>query len=169
MVKLLFPAVLGLSVVVLLAKAVPFSGLERHGLQSRSVTLADCLGNKNVPVRFISSPDFAQRAKPYNLRLPYTPVVIVVPTTPRHVSDAVICAAGSGVKVQAKSGGHSYASFSSGGKNGSMVVDLQPLQDISLDNGTGIVKVGGGVRIGNLALGIFEQGRRGLPHGTCPG
>lgn len=85
------------------------------------------------------------------------------------MSDAVRCAANSGVKVQAKSGGHSYASYSLGGKNGSMMIDLEPLQEISLDNGTGIAKVGGGVRLGNMALGIFEQGKRGLPHGTCPG
>ena len=34
---------------------------------------------------------------------------------------------------------------------------------------TGIATVGGGVRLGNLALGIYEQGQRALPHGTCPG
>lgn len=167
MVNLFLPAVLGLSVIVLLARAVPSS--DHHRLQTRAVTLADCLGNKNVPVRFASSPDFDELAEPYNLRLPYTPAAIVLPTTPQHVSDAVLCAAESGVKVQAKSGGHSYASFSSGGKNGSLIVNLEPLQEISLDNETGVAKVGGGVRLGNMALGIFEQGRRGLPHGTCPG
>ncbi|KAI9789690.1 MAG: hypothetical protein M1816_005865 [Peltula sp. TS41687] len=169
MVNSLFPAVLGLSVIVLLARAVPFSGLDSHGLHSRAVTLADCLGNKKVPVRFTSSPDFADRAEPFNLRLSYTPAVIVLPTTPQHVSDAVRCASDAGVKVQARGGGHSYASFSSGGQNGHMVINLEPLQEITLDTRTGIAKVGGGVRLGNMALGIFNQGKRGLPHGTCPG
>ncbi|KAL9120551.1 MAG: hypothetical protein Q9187_002897 [Circinaria calcarea] len=131
-------------------------------------TLAYCLSSKNVPVSNASSPDFAQRSEPYNLRLAYVPVVIVLPTTPQHVSDAVVCAAASGVKVQAKSGGHSYASFSSGGQNGAMIIDLESFQDISVDK-NGVATVGAGVRLGNLALGIYNQARRALPHGTCPG
>ena len=134
-----------------------------------STTLTDCLNNKNVPISLISSPNFAQLAQPYNLRLPYTPAVIVLPTTPQHISDAVVCASEYGVKVQAKSGGHSYASFSSGGKDGSMVIDLEPLQNIVVDATTGIAVVGGGVRLGNLALGIYNQAQRALPHGICPG
>lgn len=33
----------------------------------------------------------------------------------------------------------------------------------------GIATVGAGVRLGNLALGVFAQGERALPHGVCPG
>ena len=62
--------------------------------------LADCLSSKNVPVSNASSANFAQLSEPYNLRLAYVPVVIVLPTTPQHASDAVVCAATSGVKVQ---------------------------------------------------------------------
>ena len=118
----------------------------------------------------ISSPDFAQRAKPYNLRLAYTPAVIVVPTTVKHVQDAVVCASQNGVKVQAKSGGHSYASYAFGGQNGAMTIDLESFQEITLD-AKFIAKVGGGVRLGNLALGIYNKNnaKRALPHGTCPG
>lgn len=135
-----------------------------------SSTLSDCLGSKNVPVRFISSPDFPALAKPYNLRLPYTPAVIVLPTTVKHVSDAVVCASQNGVKVQAKSGGHSYASYAYTGQNGGMTIDLQNFQEVSLD-GNNIAKVGGGVRLGNMALGIYNNNnaKRALPHGTCPG
>jgi FAD/FMN-containing dehydrogenase len=49
------------------------------------------------------------------------------------VSDAVTCAAAAGLKVQAKSGGHSYASFSTGGKDGSLIVNLQNFNSISVD------------------------------------
>ena len=123
-----------------------------------------------MPIRLISSPDFSTLVQPFNLRLPYTPVVVVLPTTTQHVSDAVLCAGKNGVKVQAKSGGHSYASFSSGGQSGSMIIDLRNFQDISLD-ANGIAKVGAGVRLGNLALGIYNKNdaKRALPHGTCPG
>jgi len=82
--------------------------------------LADCLGKKGVPVRFMNDYGYEELAEPFNLRLQYKPLVIVLPNTNRHVQDAVICAGKFGVKVQAKSGGHSYASYSSGGKDGSM-------------------------------------------------
>ena len=85
-------------------------------------TLQDCLAAGDVPVSFASSSDFNQRKQPYNLRLAYNPAVIVLPTTTDHVSKAVICAEQSNVKVQVKSGGHSYARFSSGGQDGSMVL-----------------------------------------------
>lgn len=32
-----------------------------------------------------------------------------------------------------------------------------------------IAKIGAGQRLGNVALGIHEQGGRALPHGTCAG
>ncbi|KAL8893637.1 MAG: hypothetical protein Q9192_005075, partial [Flavoplaca navasiana] len=96
------------------------------------------------------------------------PAVVVLPTTKRHVSSAVLCAAKSKVKVQAKSGGHSYASYSSGGQNGSMVISLESFQKIAVE-GKGIARVGGGARLGNIATGIYNQSKRALPHGVCPG
>lgn len=138
------------------------------GAYTKRAPLADCLGKKNVPIRLISSPDFPERAEPYNLRFSYTPAVIVLPTTTEHVSDAVTCASKNNVKVQAKSGGHSYAAYSLGGRNGSMVIDLENFQEISVDANF-VAKVGGGVRLGNLALGIYNKAQRALPHGTCPG
>lgn len=49
-----------------------------------------------------------------------------------------------------------------------MVVDLENFQRIQVLKG-GVAQVGGGVRLGNLALGIYNQSDRALPHGTCPG
>ncbi|MCJ1322696.1 hypothetical protein MMC15_008045 [Xylographa vitiligo] len=49
-----------------------------------------------------------------------------------------------------------------------MVIDLENFQDISVDE-NGVATVGAGVRLGNLALGIYDQSQRALPHGTCPG
>ncbi|KAI4140180.1 MAG: hypothetical protein L6R39_005907, partial [Caloplaca ligustica] len=49
-----------------------------------------------------------------------------------------------------------------------MVIDLQNFQTITLDSNN-IAKVGGGVRLGNLAQAIYNQAQRALPHGTCPG
>ena len=133
-----------------------------------STSLQDCLGAKDVPVSFTNSAGFSALAQPYNLRLAYTPAAIVLPTTTQHIIDAVLCAGNSNVKVQAKGGGHSYASFSSGGQNGAMVIDLESFQQITVGAG-GVAQIGGGVRLGDMALGIFNQSQRALPHGTCPG
>ena len=146
----------------------PTSTTTRPTTTPTGQTLADCLGSKNVPVYFLNTPQYSAAAKPYNVHLAYKPAVVVVPSTTQHVSDAVVCAGKSKVKVQPKGGGHSYASYSTGGKDGSMVIDLQNFQDVTVDN-SNVAKVGGGARLGNMAQAIFDQKQRALPHGTCPG
>ncbi|KAL8813521.1 MAG: hypothetical protein Q9200_000195 [Gallowayella weberi] len=49
-----------------------------------------------------------------------------------------------------------------------MVVSLEAFQTITVDS-TGVAQVGGGVRLGNLATDIYNQSKRALPHGVCPG
>ncbi|KAI9648142.1 hypothetical protein NHQ30_002774 [Ciborinia camelliae] len=138
-------------------------------IESRASSIQDCLTQHSVPYQDSSSSSWNTTISPYNLRLPHTPAVFTLPTTEQHVVDAVTCAAAAGLKVQAKSGGHSYASYSIGGKDGSVVVSLENFNSISVDNQTNIATVGGGVRLGNLALGLYNQGNRAVPHGTCPG
>ncbi|KAF2652414.1 Glucooligosaccharide oxidase [Lophiostoma macrostomum CBS 122681] len=139
------------------------------GIKREQVLVSNCLSNKNVPTQWKNSSEYNTLAEPFNTRLVYEPYAIVLPETNQHVQDAVACAAECGIKVQAKSGGHSYASFSSGGKDGSLMIFLQAFNNVTLNQETGIVSVGGGVRLGNLANGIYDQGKRALPHGTCPG
>jgi len=114
-----------------------------------------------------SDAGYSDLIEPYNLRLPHTPAVVVIPTTNQHIQDAVVCAKQSGLKVQAKSGGHSYANFASGGKDGSMMISLLSFTSINVDS-AGVAKVGGGVRLGNMADALASQGKA-LSHGTCPG
>jgi FAD/FMN-containing dehydrogenase len=121
-------AVLAL-IASVLAVTSPHNG--RSGDKNQS--LQACLASKNVPTSLNFSSDWTSLTDPYNLRLKYTPTAVTLPTTPQHVSDSVICAVAAGVKVQARSGGHSYGSFSLGGKNGSLVVDLQRFNTVSLD------------------------------------
>ncbi|KAI1170275.1 Glucooligosaccharide oxidase [Nemania sp. FL0916] len=111
-------------------------------------------------------PDWELYSSTYNTRIPVKPLGVILPATAEEVVQAVRCVAGDGYKLQARSGGHSYASHSNG-SGSAVVIDLRKLQDISLD-ADGIVRVGGGVRLGKLATAIFEQGKRALAHGTCP-
>ena len=111
------------------------SGVLCYSASHQQETLQDCLLAKAVPTSLNSSSNWGALTSAYNLRLPYTPIAVTLPATPQHVSDSVTCAATAGVKVQARSGGHSYGSYSLGGKNGSLVVDLQKFNSISLDKG----------------------------------
>ena len=120
-----------------------------------STILQDCLGVKSVPVSFANSAGFSALAQPHSLRLAYTPAVIVLHTMTQHIIDAVLCAGKNKVKVQTKSGGHSYASLSSAGQNGAMVIDLESFQQIAV-GASGVAQIGGGVRLGDMALGIFN-------------
>lgn len=92
--------------------------------------LSQCLDVKDVPYKTSSNPEYGALSQPYNLRLPYKPAVIVLPTTNQHVQDAVSCGSQTGLKIQAKSGGHSYASYSSGGQDGAMGMSLNRVNNV---------------------------------------
>jgi hypothetical protein len=123
-----------------------------------------CLDSRVVPHKRPSHAKYADLVEPFNSRLPYKPAVVVLPTTNQHVQDAVLCAAQTDLKVQARCGGHGYASYSSGGQDGHMILNLRHLQTIQLNKSSGVATVGGGVRLGNLASGLWEQGKAVLSH-----
>ncbi|TGO33430.1 hypothetical protein BHYA_0247g00200 [Botrytis hyacinthi] len=143
----------------------PPSDPESHA----SHTLQECLQARSVPYSNATSPNWANLTTPFNLRLQYTPTAVTLPKTQEQVGNSVVCAARAGLKVQPRGGGHSYASFSIGGQNGSVVVDMSGFDEILVDQETYIAKIGAGQRLGNVALGIHAQGGRALPHGTCAG
>jgi len=59
---------------------------------------------------------------------------------------------------------HSYIANSL--TNGSLVVDLSRLQNITVNIDTGIATIETGNRVGDIALALNDYGR-GLPHGRC--
>ncbi|KAH6668898.1 glucooligosaccharide oxidase-like protein [Halenospora varia] len=140
-----------------------------HGKDWARADIVTCIKGKGVPYSIKGSTDFAALIKPANLRLAYTPAVVTIPTTPDQVTASVQCAAAANLKVQAKGGGHSYASYSLGGKDGSMVIDMQKFGTITVDQSTFVAKIGAGQRLGNIATALYSQGKRALPHGTCAG
>ncbi len=139
-----------------------------HGSPSLNMdpSIPNLLGLQGVEIKAPLDPDWEFYSSTYNRRVPVTPRIVILPATVEQAAQAIRWAAACGLKVQARSGGHSYASHSNGGVDGSVVVDLRKLQDINI-SGDGIVRVGGGVRLGNLACAIWRDGRA-LAHGTCP-
>lgn len=146
--------------------AFPSQGLANA---TKSDDLITCLHAKSVPFETEVNGDFGALSRAYNLAFHYVPDAIALPSTVSHVRDAVVCADRANVKVQARCGGHSYAAFGLGGTSGSLVVDMGNFHGIDYDENTGIAKVGGGVRLGNLATALYNNWNRAMPHGTCPG
>ncbi|KUJ21674.1 glucooligosaccharide oxidase-like protein [Mollisia scopiformis] len=136
---------------------------------AQATSVLDCLDANKVPYVTSSSTDWTAYQIPFNLRLPFEPAVITVPENEAQVSASITCAAAASLKVQAKGGGHSYASFSSGGQNGSLIIEMENFAEITVDPTTFIVKIGAGQRLGNIATEIYAQGKRAMPHGTCAG
>ncbi|KZT57880.1 Glucooligosaccharide oxidase [Calocera cornea HHB12733] len=123
----------------------------------------------DLPYRVVlpDTPDYALASRAYNRRLKIAPAAIVYPATPAEVSAAVLCAANCGTPVVARSGGHSYAGYSLGGQDGSLVVDLSGLNGAVFEKEGEIMHVQTGNRLGDVASALKSVGRA-LPHGTCP-
>ncbi|KAF0645394.1 hypothetical protein FPSE5266_09917 [Fusarium pseudograminearum] len=127
-----------------------------------------CLAQKKVPYIPRDSAQWVKEVKPYNLRLAYAPAAIALPTTVKHISDAVKCGDQNKVRVSAKSGGHSYGSFGYGGENGHLVIVVDAMDTVTLNKDMSCT-VQAGARLGHVATDLFQFGKRAIPHGSCPG
>ncbi|KAI0381102.1 putative glucooligosaccharide oxidase [Hypomontagnella monticulosa] len=125
-----------------------------------------------VPVIDATHHNWHRYSATYNVRLPVTPAAVVIPTTLSEIARVVTLAKQHGLKVQARSGGHSYASYSNGGVDGTVVIDLRRFQVVRHGIATPIIAIGSGLRLGNLAKRIYDTNggpKYALPHGTCAG
>ncbi|KAI1312072.1 hypothetical protein F5Y03DRAFT_341279 [Xylaria venustula] len=142
--------------------------------QSPSSPLAACLntvcnGRSNC-VAYPSDPLYQLSwVNRYNLDLPVTPIAVTRPQTAQDVSGFVKCAATNNIKVQAKSGGHSYANYGLGGEDGALAIDLLNLQNFSIDSTTWKATIGGGTKLAAVTQKLHDNGKRAISHGTCPG
>ncbi|KAM0250270.1 hypothetical protein ACHAP5_002329 [Fusarium lateritium] len=139
-----------------------------YAAATNTAALNACLAGKAVPNVQRNSAQWTQEARPYNLRLPYNPAAIVIPTTVDHVQDAVKCGNQHGVRVSAKGGGHSYGSFGYGGEDGHLVIIMDAMDRVTLNKDMSC-NIQAGARLGHVASELFKFNRRALPHGTCPG
>ncbi|KAK0712013.1 hypothetical protein B0H67DRAFT_602594 [Lasiosphaeris hirsuta] len=110
-----------------------------------------------------------QWVKPYNLDILVTPAVVVRPQTAADVSGIIKCATANNVKVQAKSGGHSYANYGVGGEDGAVAIDMVNFQQFSMDKLTWQATIGAGTRLGEVTKKLHDAGGRAIAHGVCPG
>ncbi|GAC94404.1 hypothetical protein PHSY_001975 [Pseudozyma hubeiensis SY62] len=155
-----------------LSSAFPIYTFSPPNLSTRdsSSSLQQCLSSTGGELSYSSSSNYTTLSSSYNPLFDYKPYVVAVPSSAAEVSSIVRCVAAENgsQKLTPKSGGHSYTAYSLGGADGSVVVDLSQLNEVTVDSGSKTVSVGAGVRLGKLAQSIFDQGGFALPHGTCP-
>lgn len=124
------------------------------------------LGNNDDLYAFPDEPFYSwKHVKRYNIDIPTTPFCVTYPKTAKQVSDLVKIATDAGLKVQGKSGGHSYCNFSS--PDGGMVIDLKNFQKFEMDAKSKCT-VGAGTLLGDLTKRMYENGKRAMAHGVCP-
>lgn len=104
--------------------------------------------------------------KPYNLAIDVNPAAVIRPNSSKDVAAIVQCAVDNGAKVQARSGGHSYANFGLG--SGAITVDLVNLQQYSMNETTWNANIGAGMTLGDVDTNLHKTGRA-FAHGVCPG
>ncbi|HEY3091169.1 MAG TPA: FAD-binding oxidoreductase [Jatrophihabitantaceae bacterium] len=85
------------------------------------------------------------------------PALVVRPRCPEEITAALAHAAGHGLAVSVRSGGHSPVGHST--NTGGMVIDLAHLDDVEvLDVGRRLVRVGGGATWGQVAAALDPHG-----------
>jgi FAD/FMN-containing dehydrogenase len=129
-------------------------------------SLADL--HRSVRGRVLSrdSSGFKSAAEVYNeLYDGAHPVAVVEAATVADVQAAVKWANQREVSVVPRSGGHSYAGYSTG--DGVLVIDLKRLSSISLDKSSGIATIGPGAQLIDVYSALSPKGAT-VPAGSCP-
>ncbi|KAA1094404.1 hypothetical protein PGT21_020273 [Puccinia graminis f. sp. tritici] len=117
---------------------------------------------------FPQDPNYEKFSASYNRRFTYRPAAIVFPNNTEAVANAVKIGVAEKIPISPRAGGHSYAAYGLGAKNGVLVIDLGRINHISVDKASGEAMIGTGSRLGDMALSLYKQGGRAIPHGTCP-
>ncbi|KAF2092526.1 FAD-binding domain-containing protein [Rhizodiscina lignyota] len=163
---------LSVNIVIFLIYIFAFALLIRAMGNTNSAVqqcLTSAVGGDTSLVAFQSNPLFQIiDVKPYNLDIPVNPAAVTYPKTPDHVSGIVRCAADAQLKVQAKSGGHSYGNYGLGGTDNAVVIDMKNFNQFSMDNTTWTATIGSGTLLGDVTTNLHDAGGRAMAHGTCP-
>jgi FAD/FMN-containing dehydrogenase len=145
------------------------------GLEGRSLARRAFLGSSGPrtlsqairgPVIARGAPGFLTAAHVYNVRYDHVlPQAVARPLDTADVQAAVRWAGAHGIAVRARSGGHSYAGYST--LTHGVVLDLRNLRGVSFDPRTRTATVGAGAQLIDVYAALFGHGAT-IPAGTCP-
>jgi FAD/FMN-containing dehydrogenase len=93
------------------------------------------------------------------------PLAVLEAAGPEDVRQAVLWSQRTGVRLAARSGGHSYGGYSSA--NGGLIVDLGALAGVRVNRSAGTAFVGPGARLINVYAALAQRGLT-IPGGSCP-
>jgi FAD/FMN-containing dehydrogenase len=111
-------------------------------------------------------PGFSNVAHVYNERFDgVLPHWVARPIDAADVRGAVRWAVAHGVPLRARSGGHSYAGYST--LSGGAVLDLRKMNSVRVDRAHGIARIGPGAQLIDVYAGLAARGAT-LPAGSCP-
>jgi FAD/FMN-containing dehydrogenase len=135
---------------------------------SQRYDLSTTLAGLQLPPSFLAcgnSPGVRHLSLPY---FKWGATYSIFRTSVKDVQAAVKCGANTQTPVVARSGGHSYAAYGVGGQDGALVIDLSGLKAITYANDHQQAAVQTGNRLGDVGVSLWNNGKRALPHGTCP-
>ena len=112
------------------------------------------------------APGFEAAAHVFDPRFDHVlPDAVARPVDGADVRDAIRFCTGMGIGVRARSGGHSYAGYSTAAHG--VVLDLRKLDTITVDNHAGTATVGAGTQLIDLYSRLARSGVT-VPGGSCP-
>jgi FAD/FMN-containing dehydrogenase len=136
-------------------------GGSRSAVDPRLLALARTVTG---PVLTPANPAYARARLAYNERYDgIHPLAVFRPVSISDVRKVVAWAARTHVRLALRSGGHSYAGYST---TTGLVVDLRHFSGIHFDPGTGLATVGAGARLVDVEATLAARGRA-VPAGSC--
>ncbi|RGB43385.1 Glucooligosaccharide oxidase [Rhizophagus diaphanus] len=132
-----------------------------------SLSLLECLNSIEGPVIYPNDKDFKPLIIDQNIRVNYTPSVLVYALNNKDVQNAVNCSILSHMNITARSGGHSYEKYGLGGRDNDIVLDLTFIDSITIDSEAQTARIGAGNRLGNVYNKLNQAGFL-IPAGSCP-
>jgi FAD/FMN-containing dehydrogenase len=112
------------------------------------------------------SPGFAAAAHVYNARFDNVlPSIVARPVDTADVAAAVRWAVAKNVPLRARSGGHSYAGYSTFSKG--VVLDLRNVSGVTVDTAARTATIGAGAQLIDVYTTLASHGMT-IPAGSCP-
>jgi len=108
-------------------------------------------------------PDYEAARRPWNLAIEQHPAAVAVPADTDDLRALLTAARESGLRLAVQPSGHG----ASGDLNGAVLVRMRAFDDLEIDAGRGILRVGSGVRWGAVVDALEGSGWV-APAGTSP-
>lgn len=152
-----------------LRRAAPGSPTQPAGLAG-ALTTSGVGGGLSRAIRghvfLAGQAGFLGAAHVFNTRFDsVVPLAVARPVDARDVRDAIRFTTSHGVQARARSGGHSYAGYST--LSGGVVLDLRRLNWVKVDQRHRMATIGAGCQLIDVSARLARKGVT-IPAGSCP-